>query len=212
MSSISRIVLTAVLVTATGAVNAHDAAATAQVEPAAAAAPADAAAPAPAAAADAPEAVEAAEPAETAEAPEAPEAAEAAAPAPAAAPAADTPVNASYHDEPSWMPAAQPGKGLVIIYREKRFVGGGAKMKFFYDDTAFTPLKNGKFVYAYLEPGDHKIYSDKKKQSDAHLLAIEPGDVHFFEATIAMGMWKANTDLLETDASVAKQKIGANQK
>jgi hypothetical protein len=218
MSSISRILISAVLVTASGVVYAQDAAPAAQPEAAAApAAATDTAEAAKAVAAPdavaAPEAAAAAAP-EAVAAPAAPAAAAApeAVAAPAAAPA-DSAVNANYRDEPSWMPAVDPTKGLVIIYRERHFVGGGARMKYFYDDgAAFPPLKNGKFVYVYLTPGDHKIYGDKKKQSDAHLLAIEPGDVHFFEASIAMGAWKANTDLLETDASVAKQKITALQK
>jgi hypothetical protein len=147
-------------------------------------------------------------PASAAVAPSAPAAATAATPSAVA----DTPVNPNYRDEPSWMPPVDPKQGLVIIFRERHFVGGGAKMKLYYDDQAFTPLKNGKFVYAYMAPGDHTIYGDKKKKSDARLLAIEPGEVHFFEATIQMGMWKAATDLLETDPAVAKDKISALQK
>lgn len=55
-------------------------------------------------------------------------------------------------------------------------------------------------------------FGAKQKRSDAHLLASEPCDIHFFQASISMGAWSANTDLVETDASVAKQKINELQK
>jgi hypothetical protein len=125
----------------------------------------------------------------------------------AVTPEQDAPVNTSYRADPEWLPKRDPEKGLIVVFRESRFVGGGVKFKLYSDGTALPPLKNGSFIYAYLPPGDHKIYTDKKKQKDARILEVEPGQVYFFEATIAMGMWKGSLDLLETDAEVAKQKM-----
>ena len=132
--------------------------------------------------------------------------------APQAIPQTDTVVNSSYRADPEWMPKRDPQKGLLIVFRESRFVGGGVKIKLFSDGTALPPVKNGSYMYTYLEPGDHKIYSDKKKQRDARILEVEPGEVYFFEASIAMGVWKGSIDLLESDAEIAKQKIAGLKK
>jgi hypothetical protein len=130
--------------------------------------------------------------------------------APVAAAPADSTVNPNYRAEPAWMPKADPTQGLVVIFRERHFVGGGVKFKIYYDDgQKFPPVKNGSFTYIYLPPGDHVLYSDKSKKRDTRLLAIEPGEVHFFEATLQMGMMKSTIDLLETDGADARQRISS---
>lgn len=128
------------------------------------------------------------------------------------APVADTPVNPDYRADPDWMPRPDPQKGLVVIFRESRFVGGGVGWKLFYNDTQFPKLKNGSFVYAYLEPGDYQLYSDKKKRRDARLQAIEPGEVYYFEASLVMGMVRGSIDLLPTDADTARGRMAELKK
>jgi hypothetical protein len=119
----------------------------------------------------------------------------------------DTPVNANYRAQPDWMPKPDPDKGLVIIFRERRFVGGGVSFKLFYNDKAFPKLKNGRFVHVYLDPGDYQIYSDKKHRKDARLQEIEPGETYYFEASLVTGMWKSSVDLLPTDAETAQARM-----
>lgn len=119
----------------------------------------------------------------------------------------DAPVNANYRAQPDWMPKPDPEKGLVIVFRERRFVGSGVSYKLFYDDKGFPKLKNGSFVYVYLAPGDYQIHSDYKKRKDARLLEVEPGETYFFEATLVTGMWKSSIDLLPTDAETAQARM-----
>lgn len=126
--------------------------------------------------------------------------------------AQDAPVNTNYRAQPDWMPKPDPEKGLVIVFRERRFVGGGASFKLFYDDKSFPKLKNGSFVYVYLAPGDYQIHSDFKKRRDARLLEVEPGETYFFEATLVTGMWKSSVDLLPTDAETAKARMATLRK
>ena len=124
----------------------------------------------------------------------------------------DAAVNADYRAQPDWMPKTDPEKGLVIIFRERRFAGGGVSFKLFHNDSAFPKLKNGSFVYVYLAPGDYQIYSDKKHRKDARLQEIEPGETYFFEASLVMGMWKGSIDLLPTDAETAKARMAVLRK
>lgn len=119
----------------------------------------------------------------------------------------DAPVNTNYRAQPDWMPKADPEKGLVIVFRERRFVGSGVSYKLFYDDKSFPKLKNGSFVYVYLAPGDYQIHSDYKKRKDARLLEVEPGETYFFEATLVTGMWKSSIDLLPTDTETAQARM-----
>lgn len=119
----------------------------------------------------------------------------------------DAPVNANYRAQPDWMPKPDPEKGLVIVFRERRFVGGGMSFKLFHDDQRFPKLKNGSFVYVYLAPGDYQIHSDYKKRKDARLLEVEPGETYFFEATLVTGMWKSSVDLLPTDVETALARM-----
>lgn len=126
---------------------------------------------------------------------------------PVSVPEQDAPVNTNYRADPEWMPKRDPEKGLLIVFRESRFVGGGAKIKLFADGSSLPPVKNGSFMYTYLTPGDHRVYADKKKQRDARILEVEPGEVYFFEASFVMGAWKTTIDLLQTDAEIAKQKM-----
>lgn len=127
-------------------------------------------------------------------------------------PGTDTPVNADYRAEPAWMPKPDPEKGLIVVFRESRFVGGGAAFKLFYGDNKFPKLKNGSFIFVYLPPGDYQLYSDKKKRRDARLLQVEPGEVYYFEASIVMGMLKGSIDLLPTEPEIAKARMAELKK
>ena len=127
-------------------------------------------------------------------------------------PGTDTPVNADYRAEPEWMPKPDPDKGLIVVFRESRFVGGGAAIKLFYGDNKFPKLKNGSFIFVRVPPGDYQLYSDKKKRRDARLLQVEPGETYFFEASIVMGMLKGSIDLLPTEPEIAKGRMAELKK
>jgi hypothetical protein len=158
---------------------------------------------APAVAAPAPAVV-----APAAEAPAVAPIAEAPAVAPIAEAPAVAPAAAASPAAPAWMPPSQPGKGMVVIFRESRFVGAAVGMKFYADNgTALPKLGNGRVIHYYLEPGDHKLYGDKKKARDARILGVEPGETYFFEARIEMGMWKGSLDLVPVDRAEAIERI-----
>ena len=64
-------------------------------------------------------------------------------------------------------------------------------------------------MYYYFEPGDHTLYSDKKKQRDARILGVEAGQVYFFEGRWETNMWrKADVDLVPVDYEDGVQRIG----
>jgi hypothetical protein len=108
------------------------------------------------------------------------------------------------------MPKVDPTQGLVIIYRPSVFEdlgGGGNRIKLLCDGKPLPALRNGEFMYLYLPPGDHTLYSDKKKRSDSRIVRIEAGEVKFIVAHTVTGWTKMTVDLLEVDPETAKKKI-----
>jgi hypothetical protein len=112
---------------------------------------------------------------------------------------------------PAWLPEAKPDQGLVVIFRERRFYGSANSIKVYADEGVALPkVKNGKFVYHYLAPGDHRLYADKRKQRDARIVGIEAGKVYFFEARFeAKSTIGADVDLVPVEYDEGLRRIGA---
>ena len=110
-----------------------------------------------------------------------------------------------------WMPAVKPDQGLVVLFREKRFYGSANTIKVFADEGVALPkLRNGKFVYHYFQPGDHRLYADKRKQRDVRIVGIEAGQVYFFEARFeAKATIGADVDLVPVESGEAMRRISA---
>ena len=107
-------------------------------------------------------------------------------------------------DALDWMPKPNPRYGLVILYRESRFLGAAVKWQYYYDDQMFPKLRNGSFVYAYLPPGEYPVYLDKRERRDARLLTVEAGGVYILHARILVGAWEnGGAESLPVDAQVA---------
>jgi hypothetical protein len=111
---------------------------------------------------------------------------------------------------PSWLRAAVPGEGLVVIFRERRFYGSANAIQVFADDAVALPkVRNGQFVQHPLAAGDHRLYRDRKRR-DLRIVGIEPGEVLFFEARFeAKASIGADVDLVPVEYAEGVRRIEA---
>lgn len=110
---------------------------------------------------------------------------------------------------PDWLPPALPDKALVIIFRESNFVGSAINMKVLADEgVKLPPIPNGLVVHVYFEPGDHTLYSDKKRKRDARIVGMEAGKIYFFEGRWEYNMARrADVDLVPVEYAEAVRRV-----
>jgi hypothetical protein len=164
------------------------------------------------------EATEAAPAAETAPAAEAVPAADTA-PAAEAAPMAMPMAAAPMADEAPAVAAAldpaivamvgnpEPGKGLVVFFRQSKFVGGGRAIKVHEGETVHGKLGNGTWLAVNLDPGTHEFVA-KGEVQDKNPIEIEAGETYFMQATIGMGFMDARKNFALSDAAAFQALMG----
>jgi hypothetical protein len=134
-----------------------------------------------------------------------PAAAEAAA-AEAAEPAAEaTEAVAEEAGDASTAPAASgsigappAGKGQIVFFREKKFVGGGVSYKVREGENELGKLSNGTYFVSVVEPGAHE-YTVHSEAKDILNLEVEAGETYYVTGGITMGVFAGRPNLSPSD-------------
>lgn len=102
-------------------------------------------------------------------------------------------------------PSAKTDFGLLVCYREKRFLGAALNTSVYVDDEEIADLDNGCYVIVKVKPGEHKLYADEK--DDAFTVKVEAGKTYFYRMELAMGLWKGHGRLKEVDAGEGEKEF-----
>jgi Protein of unknown function (DUF2846) len=100
----------------------------------------------------------------------------------------------------------QAGKGLVIFYRERRFVGGGVSYKVFDNGTRIGGLPNGAYFVYQAKPGAHK-FTASTETTEQHVITVEAGKTYYIRGEVGMGIMVGRPHLVIADAKEAVEAI-----
>ena len=102
----------------------------------------------------------------------------------------------------SGLPEAKPDKGLVIFYRLSAFKGKAIRFNLNHAEGSLGQLLSGTYLYRYLEPGEHKFWSQAISQ-DSITIIVEAGNKYYVKGEVAMGVFAGRpqfTQISESDA------------
>ena len=100
----------------------------------------------------------------------------------------------------------EPGKALVIFYRERHFVGGGVSYKVFDNGTRIGGLPNGAYFVYQAKPGAHKFTASTESTSE-HVLTLEAGKTYYIRGEVHMGVMVGRPELVIADSNEAAAAI-----
>jgi hypothetical protein len=117
------------------------------------------------------------------------------APAAEAAPV-DTPAPAA--PAAGFIPPPAEGKGQVVFFREKKFVGAAISYKVREGDAELAKLGNGSYIVLAVEPGKHD-YHMQGETKDVLTLEVEAGETYYVQGSISMGIVAGRPNLSPSD-------------
>jgi len=100
----------------------------------------------------------------------------------------------------------QSGKGLVIVYRERHFTGGGVSYKVFDNGTRIGGLPNGAYFVYQAKPGVHK-FTASTEVTDEKALTVEAGKTYYIRGEVQMGVLVGRPHLIIVDRQEAEGAI-----
>ncbi|MEP6634557.1 MAG: DUF2846 domain-containing protein [Luteimonas sp.] len=116
-------------------------------------------------------------------------------PAPAAQMSADaTPASGKFG-----APAA--GKGQIIFFRPKKFMGAAISYKVREGETELGKLSSGTYVVTQVDPGAHE-YTVHSEAKDVLHMEVEAGETYYVIATITMGVLAGRPNLAPSDQAM----------
>lgn len=90
------------------------------------------------------------------------------------------------------------GKGQVVFFREKKFVGGAVSYKVREGETELGKLSNGVFFVHVAEPGAHE-YTVHSEAKDILNLEVEAGETYYVVGGVTMGILAGRPNLSPSD-------------
>ncbi|SDQ59418.1 DUF2846 domain-containing protein [Pseudoxanthomonas sp. CF125] len=94
--------------------------------------------------------------------------------------------------------APPAGKGQIVFFREKKFVGGGVSYKVREGENELGKLSNGTFFVSVVEPGAHE-YTVHSEAKDILNLEVEAGETYYVTGGITMGVFAGRPNLSPSD-------------
>jgi hypothetical protein len=107
------------------------------------------------------------------------------------------------------LPEAKADKGLVIFYRLSGFKGKAIRFNLNHAEGSLGQLLSGTYLYKYLEPGEHKFWSQAISQ-DSITINVEAGKKYYVKGEVAMGVLAGRpqfTQMSESDALSDLKKL-----
>lgn len=89
----------------------------------------------------------------------------------------------------------EPGKGMVVFYRESSFVGMAVGFKVKEGGRAIGGLPNGSYFVTQAEPG-LRTYTAATEATETATLTVEAGKTHYIRGSIKMGAFVGRPELL----------------
>ncbi|NCU32827.1 MAG: DUF2846 domain-containing protein [Candidatus Moranbacteria bacterium] len=97
-------------------------------------------------------------------------------------------------------------KGLVYIYRQKSFVGGGVSYDVRVGETPITTLYNGGYFPYLSDPGEVEFWARTESKS-AVTLDVKAGETYFVKGTVGVGFLVGRPHLSVVDKEIGFQEI-----
>lgn len=94
--------------------------------------------------------------------------------------------------------APPAGKGQIVFFREKKFVGGGVSYKVREGENELGKLSNGTYFVSVVEPGAHE-YTVHSEAKDILNLEVEAGETYYVTGGITMGVFAGRPNLSPSD-------------
>jgi len=98
---------------------------------------------------------------------------------------------------------AEPGKALVIFYRESKLVGSAVGFDVRDNGVKIGGLPNGSFFAYQATPGEH-TFSAATENTDESVLTVEPAKTYYIRGSIEMGVWVGRPNLMIMNADEGK--------
>lgn len=90
------------------------------------------------------------------------------------------------------------GKGQIVFFREKKFVGGAVSYKVREGETELGKLSNGTYFVYVAEPGAHE-YTVHSEAKDILNMEVEAGETYYVTGGITMGVFAGRPNLSPSD-------------
>lgn len=100
----------------------------------------------------------------------------------------------------------QKNKGLVYIYRPKKFVGGGVSYTVAADQTPVTKLYNGGYYPYFSNPGEIEFWAKTEAKSSV-TLDVKPGKTYYIRGTVTVGALVGRPHLMIVEPSIGEVEI-----
>ena len=98
-------------------------------------------------------------------------------------------------------------KGVVYIYRQSSFVGGGVYGTVKANDAPVTRIKNGGY-YPYVAAPGPVHFSVTTEATNTADVTVKPGEEKYLKTTVGMGFFIGHLYLTEVSSQLGEQEIG----
>ena len=85
-------------------------------------------------------------------------------------------------------------------------MGGLLAFKVFIDDEYYAYTTGKRFLYAFLDPGTHKIMT-KSENKDEISIVFEEGKTYYFEQKVQLGIMKARNKIERIPEAEGRKKL-----
>lgn len=99
------------------------------------------------------------------------------------------------------------GKGQIVFFREKKFVGGAVSYKVREGENELGKLSNGTYFVSVVEPGAHE-YTVHSEAKDILNLEVEAGETYYVTGGITMGVFAGRPNLSPSDQTTFDALVG----
>jgi len=94
--------------------------------------------------------------------------------------------------------APPAGKGQIVFFRDKKFVGGLISYMVREGTTELGKLSNGTYFVLAVDPGTH-VYTVHSEAKDNLTLEVEAGETYYVSSGITMGFMAGRPNLAPSD-------------